>query len=169
MSARHTMRTNIWSGGGQIGVTGQRRATFVTHVLREEAHPRNAPLTSLTVTRPRIRDTPMSTLTANASSTATSMIRRLSVFKGKSPTTPTSPAPSARDLAQFLDYQKVNYRRAVEQHQARQWSVVMGNEAGGKHRGPFILRAVNVPTTNTDPQISTRSPARSRTRGTLTT
>ncbi|VDB83162.1 unnamed protein product [Peniophora sp. CBMAI 1063] len=62
------------------------------------------------------------------------MIRRLSVFKGKSPSTPTGPsagaAPGARDLAQFLDYQKVSYRRAVEQHQARQWSVVMGNEAG---------------------------------------
>jgi hypothetical protein len=39
-------------------------------------------------------------------------------------------APTS-DLAHFLELQKVNYRRALGHQQAKQWIIVMGNEAGG--------------------------------------
>ena len=80
----------------------------------------------------------------------------------------TSQTPE-HTLSKFLTETKTAYLEAVKSGKGHEWTVVMGNEAGGKHRGPFILRAVDVPTTNTDPQISTRSRARLRTRGTLTT
>ncbi|KAI0031514.1 hypothetical protein K488DRAFT_37867, partial [Vararia minispora EC-137] len=61
-------------------------------------------------------------------------IRRLSVFNRKvSPTSKDRAIPSdapTRDLPHFLELQKVNYRRALEHRQAKQWTVVMGNEAG---------------------------------------
>lgn len=62
-------------------------------------------------------------------------MRRLSVFSRKSNLDRTSgSSESSRtpsDLSNFLMLQKVNYLKAAEQEQARQWTVVMGNEAGG--------------------------------------
>lgn len=62
-------------------------------------------------------------------------MRRLSVFAKKSPLERSSGSSdstrSPTDLSHFLMLQKVNYLKAAEQGQARQWTVVMGNEAGG--------------------------------------
>ena len=63
-------------------------------------------------------------------------MRRLSVFARKPPaekpvTLDTEVAKAPTNLSHFLHLQKVNYLKAVEQGQSRQWTMVMGNESGG--------------------------------------
>ncbi|KAA1471938.1 DHH phosphoesterase [Dentipellis sp. KUC8613] len=59
-------------------------------------------------------------------------MRRLSVFrKSQADKSSSEPAdPTQTNLSHFLELQKVNYLKAVAQGQAKQWTVVMGNEAG---------------------------------------
>ncbi|TFY53466.1 hypothetical protein EVG20_g10102 [Dentipellis fragilis] len=59
-------------------------------------------------------------------------MRRLSVFrKSQADKSSLEPAdPTQTNLSHFLELQKVNYLKAVAQGQAKQWTVVMGNEAG---------------------------------------
>ncbi|TFY76065.1 hypothetical protein EWM64_g7946 [Hericium alpestre] len=58
-------------------------------------------------------------------------MRRLSVFrKPRDHAAATTTTSDQSNLSHFLQLQKVNYLKAVDQGQAKQWTVVMGNEAG---------------------------------------
>ena len=64
-------------------------------------------------------------------------LRRLSVvwrLKEAFEPTPTSPAPDIPTISKFLSISKTNFLRDVKEDpvkSAKEWTVVMGNEAGG--------------------------------------
>ncbi|KAI0318219.1 hypothetical protein OF83DRAFT_1057256 [Amylostereum chailletii] len=71
-----------------------------------------------------------STLPSDSGSSAADSLKDIIITVDGSSATGCGPSSSPSNLSHFLDLQKVNYLRAVEQRQARQWTIVMGNEAG---------------------------------------
>lgn len=71
------------------------------------------------------------------------LLSTTSILKSSLRTLPTMPISSASGtLSEFLQAQKTQYLKAVEEGKGKEWTVVTGNEAGGTYRGRILYMSV---------------------------